>query len=401
MELHWNVAQARLYQLWSVGLHEKTYPAGEAGIRQCFCDQGLIQLDPLPVLGRNHDLVIQARVHGTHPGETLDLIHRKRLCFEYWDKMLCALPIENFPDYRAFMKSGGEAWTAKREARLNREHPGALDAVYQAVGQHGPVSSRELKALEVAQGDHRGWKSTKAANASLEVLWNRGMVSVSHRINYRRYFDLTERVIPAQFHEADPPSLDSFWRTMLLRRVRAVGLLPVRGDAEVWALMQRVRRIQLPEELVSEGALALVRVNGIKMPFYALPQAGEGLTLAEKTAIDHKVRFIAPLDPLVWARNALLRLWDFEYAWEVYKPVAKRRWGYYVLPILYRDRFVARFDGRFDRATKTLHVLAYYEEEDGLSLSHPVIYAGFQRFLAYLDGERMTLPTGEIWTREG
>jgi len=91
----------------------------------------------------------------------------------------------------------------------------------------------------------------------------------------------------------------------------------------------------------------------------------------------------------------------FEYAWEVYKPVAKRRWGYYVLPILYQDRFVARFDGRFDRTTKTLDVLAYYEEADELPLSHPVIYAGFQRFLVYLNGEQIKLPTGEIWKRGG
>ena len=400
MELHWNVAQARLYQLWSAALHGKTYPQGEAGIRECFRDQGLIQLDPLPVLGRNHDLVVQARVDGTHPGETLDRIHRKRLGFEYWDKMLCALPIEHFPDYRTFMKSGGESWEEKREARLNREHPGTLDAVYGAVAQHGPLSSRELKSLKIAQEEHREWKSTKTANASLEVLWNRGQVSVSHRVHYRRYFDLTERVIPAQFHQADPPSLDSFWRTMLLRRVRAVGLLPGRGDAEVWALMQRIRRIHLPERLVDEGDLAVVQVDGIKLPFFALPRAEEELALAEEKAFDDCVRFIAPLDPLVWARNALLRLWDFEYAWEVYKPVAKRRWGYYVLPILYQDRFVARFDGRFDRTTKTLHVLAYYEEAGGLPLSHLAIYAGFQRFLAYLDGEQIKLPTGETWTRE-
>ena len=308
MTFHWSVAQARIYQLWSVGLHGKAYPVGETGIRECFRDQGLIQLDPLPVLGRNHDLVIQAHVDGTHPGETLDLIHRKRLGFEYWDKMLCCLPIEYFPDYRAFMTSGGDAWTAKHEARLKKEHPGALDAVYQAVGQHGPVSSRELKALKVAQEDHRGWKSTKAANACLEVLWNRGMVSVSHRINYRRYFDLTERVIPAQFREAASPSLDSFWRTMLRRRVRAVGLLPVRSNAEAWAFLQRVRRNQLPEKLVREEALSLVRVDGIKLPFYALPHAEKELALAEETALDDKVRFIAPLDPLVWARNALLLL---------------------------------------------------------------------------------------------
>ena len=91
---HWSTEQARLYQLWSVGLHGKAYPQGEAGIRECFRDQGAIQLDPLPVLGRNHDLVIQARVDGTHPGEALELIHRNRLGFEYWDKMLCVLPID-------------------------------------------------------------------------------------------------------------------------------------------------------------------------------------------------------------------------------------------------------------------------------------------------------------------
>lgn len=400
MEFRLSVAQARLYQLWSAGLHGKAYPPEEAGIRLCFRNQGLIQLDPLPVLGRNHDLVIQARVDGSHPDELLDLVHRERLGFEYWDKMLCVLPIETFPDYRAFMANGGEAWTAKREERLAREYPEAVEAVYQAVSRHGPISSRELKVLDVGQEDHRGWKSTKVANASLEVLWNRGRVSVSHRVNYRRYFDLTERVIPSQYCNADLPFLDSFWRTMLLKRVQAVGLLPVRGDAEAWAFLQRARSVHLPERLVKEGELAVVRVNGIKTPFYALPQAEEELALAEKATLDRKVRFIAPLDPLVWARSALLRLWGFTYAWEVYKPERDRRWGYYVLPILYQDRFVARFDGRFDRVEKTLHVLAYYEEASGLSLSHPAIYAGFQRFLAYLDGERIMLPTKETWGRE-
>jgi uncharacterized protein YcaQ len=86
--------------------------------------------------------------------------------------------------------------------------------------------------------------------------------------------------------------------------------------------------------------------------------------------------------------------------WEVYKPVAKRIFGYYVLPILYGDRFVARFDGRCNRKEKTLQVLAYYEEPNGLPLSHPVIHTAFQRFLSYLDGERITLPSGEVWDRE-
>jgi uncharacterized protein YcaQ len=166
--LQWTIEQARIYQLWSVGLHGSSYEQGKVGIRTCFRDLGGIQLDPLPILGRNHDLVIQARVDGTHPGETLDLIHEERLGFEYWDKVLCVLPIETFSWFRTLMAAGGNEWERSREQRLNREHPGAIGAVYASIKRHGPLSSRELKELDIAQGDHRGWKSTKAANAALE-----------------------------------------------------------------------------------------------------------------------------------------------------------------------------------------------------------------------------------------
>ena len=106
MQLEWTVSQARLYQLYATGLHARDYPQGAAGIVACFRDLGSIQLDPLPVMGRNHDLVIQSRVEGVHPGETLDLIHRERRGFEYWDKALCAITIESFPWFRALMSKG-------------------------------------------------------------------------------------------------------------------------------------------------------------------------------------------------------------------------------------------------------------------------------------------------------
>ena len=401
VKLRWAVEQARLFQLWATGLHRGGHPPGKKGIRACFCDLGGIQLDPLPVLGRNHDLVVQARVSGTHPDETLDLIHRERLGFEYWDKVLCVIGIEAFRHFRAFMASGGEAWERQREVRLTREHPGAIDAVRSAVEEHGPLSSRELASLGVAQGDDRNWKSTRAANGALEVLWNRGEVSVSHRVNYRRYFDLTERVVPAEHvGGADPFTLDEFFRYLLTRRVGAVGLLPASGDAEVWAFLRDARKSGLPGRLVDEERLALVRVDGIKTPFYAPAEAEEGLHAAEALPSSDEVRFIAPLDPLLWARGAVARLWDFEYVWEVYKPEAKRRFGYYVLPVLYQDRFVGRFDGRYDRRAGTLAIVAYWEEPGGLALADPKIERGMQRFLAYLGGERILLPTGEVWDRE-
>lgn len=400
MTLRWTIEQARLYQLQAVGLHKVSYAEGKEGIRTCFRDLSGLQLDPLPILGRNHDLVIQARVNGVHPGETLALIHDERLGFEYWDKVLCVLPIDTFPWFRALMAAGGGEWKQNRESLLNQDHPGAIAAVLRTIAQHGPLSSRELKELNTAQDDHRSWKSTKAANGALEVLWNRGDLSVSHRRNHRRYFDLTERVIPKRLYEEAIPSIDDFLRYLFTKRVHTVGLLPSRGDAEAWSLLRAARGDKLPEGLIDEGRITVVEVAGIKTPFYASAQAEDDLAIAEKTTLAQEARFIAPLDPLLWARRALARLWSFEYMWEVYKPVQKRIFGYYVLPILCGDRFVARFDGRYDRTEKTLHVLAYHEEDGGLPLMNPAIHTGFQRFLVYLDGERIALPSGEVWVRE-
>ncbi len=392
MPLNWSVEQARLYQLAAVGLHGKRYSEGEAGIREAFRDLRAVQLDPLPILGRNHDLVFQSRVEGTHPGMFLDLMHGERLGFEYWDKMLCAVPIEEFPLLRALMEAGGERWERLREDRLDRDHPGAKDAVLEAVRANGPLSTVELKKLSVAQGAHRGWKTTQAAGAALEVLWNRGRLSVSHRVNYRRYFNLAERVIPRRILTRTPPNGERFLRQLLRKRVDTVGLLPAGGAAETWMSLRQARTGGLPQKMVEKGELALVHVEGVRTSFYARPDAAKLLRAAGKIPFDDQARMIAPLDPLVWCRDALAKVWGFSYAWEVYKKPEQRAYGYYVLPVLHRNRFVGRFDGRYDTKTRTLRVLGYWKEPNGLSLKHPALRDAFARFLGYLGGKKIAWP---------
>ncbi len=394
MEFRWTIEEARWYLIHALGLHGYGYPPGEEGIRRCFADLNVLQLDPLPILGRSHDLVIQARVDGTHPGQVLELVHRERLGFEYWDKMLSLIPIVHFPWFRARMEAGGNRWEREREERLKRDHPGALEAVYAAVKEHGPLSSAELRERGIAQEARRGWKATRVANVALIALWNRGRISVTYRKNFRRYFDLAERVIPASLYDRAPPTLDEFWEWLLLKRVRDAGLLPLRGDADSWPPPRGVRRSGLPERLMAEERLVLVHVEGVKTTFLAPPDAEARLEEARRHDFDGRARFLSPLDPLLWSRKALRELWDFEYAWEVYKPPAKRRWGYYVLPVLYEDRFVARFDAKFEASTGTLNVLSYWKEPGGLPWSHPAIVSAFQRFLDYLGGERATFPDG-------
>jgi hypothetical protein len=398
--LEWSPEQARRYHLFAVGLTGRLYPAGAAGIRRAFADLGSLQLDPLPVLGRNHDLVIQARVDGAHPDEALDLIHRERLGFEYWNKALCIVSLEHYPLLRCLMERGGDAYTSRRAAPLERDEPGTVDDVYAAVRRHGPLSSRELRTLDIAQGECRGWKSTRAANLALELLWNDGRLAVSHRVNYRRYFDLAERVIPAAVRRRNVRPGD-FWPGLLKERIRMVGLLPASGDAEAWMFLQQARKDGTLAELLRRGDVVEVRVAGIKTPFLALGDAPDRLAEAERAEPDSRVaRFLAPLDPFLWARTAVERLWSFRYTWEVYKPKEKREFGYYVLPVLVGDRLVGRFDGAVDRANGLLRVHAYHTELGARGLDDPAVYAGFQRFLRYLSADTGLLPSGATWTRE-
>lgn len=388
----WSVEQARRYQLACVGLHARQYPDGDAGIREAFRDLGSVQLDPLPVLGRNHDLVMQARVAATHPGDLLSLVHGERLGFEYWDKMLCAIPVERFPLFRALMESGGEPWTARRERRLEADAPGTVAEVAGAIRENGPVSSKELAGLGVAQAERRGWKATRAANVALEALWNRGAIGVAHRHGFRRYFDLMERIIPPAMQQAPPTPTDAFRRELLVERVQGLGLLPAQGSPDAWAFLGAARRDALPASLIRKGRLCEVRVRGVRTSYYAVSDAYERLAAIEVCDLDDRVRFIAPLDQLLWSRESLRKLWGFDYVWEVYKPATQRRYGYYVLPILHGDRFVARFDGRFERQSGILRVLSYHPEPDGLPIDHPAVAEAFSRFLSYLGGERICYP---------
>jgi len=390
--LNWSVEQARSYQLAAVGLHGKNYPDGEEGIRQAFRDLRAVQLDPLPILGRNHDLVFQSRVEGTHPGMFLDLMHGERLGFEYWDKMLCAIPIEEFPHFLALLARGGEQWWRRREERLDRDHPGAKDDVLAAVRANGPLSTAELRKLAVAQDEHRGWKTTQAAGVALEALWNRGVLAVSHRVNYRRYFDLAERVIPRKPLQERTLSWGEFERYLLRKRVDMVGLLPASGAAEVWTFLRKTRAAGLPKRMVDAGELTLVEVEGVRGSFYARPDAAKLLRAAERAPRDDRAMFVAPLDPLLWCRSALAKLWGFEYVWEVYKKPDQRKYGYYVLPVLFQNRFVGRFDGRFDAKAQVLHVLGYWKEPDGLPRQHAAIRDAFARFLGYLGGKKIAWP---------
>lgn len=213
------------------------------------------------------------------------------------------------------------------------------------------------------------WAPTNAVRAVLETYAVGGVLGLSRRQGNRRYYELIERLFPAELLAHVVEEREQLLHK-LLSRFRAQGLLGAGGQAELWFGTGHAKpdpnnpaapsRTELREQLVSDGALVPVEVEGVRGPRFVLREELE--LLAAPPEPPASVAFLAPLDPLVWDRALLGSLFEFDYVWEVYVPERKRRWGYYVLPILYRERLVGRIEPRIERARGTVQVLGVWWE---------------------------------------
>jgi hypothetical protein len=188
-------------------------------------------------------------------------------------------------------------------------------------------------------------------------LWYAGRVMTHSRKSGQHLYDLAERVLPAGL--ADTPLMPEFdaLRSIVADRYKAIGLLRPSAGPDVWSIGTRSKaKHKAISSLAASGEILPLEVDG--QSFYASPEFVKCLDAAP---MERKVTFVAPLDQLVWDRSALRFLFEFDYLWEVYVPEPKRRWGYYVLPVLWGDRFVARCDMQLLKGT--LSVKAWHWED--------------------------------------
>ena len=311
---------------------------------------GTVQYDPLNPVGRNPDLVLQARVPGYQVDDWQKTAYTDRIVYDAWDKMACLVPASDWPK-RAWLRAHTETWTPL----LLEEQADAVAVALAELDARGPLSS-----LEFEDQSHftvrTSWHGPKRIKHILRALWDRGLIVTHHRQSGRHYYDRAERVIPTEyFNAAEVQDEDESTRWMLARRSQTMGLIRPTGDYTIWfGCGETARRAPAFKELVEMGTLTPVQIseNGAKgWPAY-LPTSA--LKLLEAPAAAPRVIFLGPLDSLLWDRRGVMQLFDFEYVWEVYKPEPLRRWGYYVLPVFYGDRFVARLDGRLEGGIWTI-----------------------------------------------
>jgi uncharacterized protein YcaQ len=346
----------------------RSLPAEPASVLRVVERLGSLQFDPIEVPGtRNHDLVLHNRIAG-YRREWCDLwlYGPDRRLIELYNKSLNLLPVEELPHYAL-------AWDrshAYYRDRILAEQATVADAILARIAAEGPLSSAAF-----AEHDHAvdwWWAPTRASRAVLEALFVTGRVGIARRDGNRRHFDLIERLVPGELLAVRESEEDAM-RHRLLSRFRAVGLATPRSATEVmYGTGAAPERERDTAALVEAGALLAVEVEGLRGPRYLM---ADELPLLEEARVGHGgapgVAFLAPLDPLVWDRRLLRALWSFDYIWEVYVPEAKRRWGYYVLPLLFGERLVGRIEPRYERRTRTLRIVGIWFEEGFAPMEEP------------------------------
>ena len=393
---------ARRFVLGRQGLWPGRRWSGKKGTAQAIRTCEAVQLDPLVVVARSHDLVLHSRVLDYKPEYLYKVAYEDRQFFDYggW---LAMYPMSDLPYWGVHMERRGHE---KRIEGFVLSHEQLFEQVRAELRKRGPLGSRDLDGNRVGAWNYRGRKDTSLA---LFDMWLSGELMMHHRIGFDRVYDFRENIAPREFDYVAPEKeAEQFFAR------KAVAFMGIKREATMRAelqyyLMKNYTKGEMLEMLgrwIESGMLSQVQIEGGRDTYLILTEDVPVLeTLAKgktpkgwnprETSTLEEVTLLAPLD-IVSARGRAKKLFDFEYKWEVYTPVHLRRWGYYVLPILYGDDLVARLDAKLDRTTMTLEIKGFWSEEDAPVKDADFAIAlanGLIRFARFLEAKKIRLDT--------
>ncbi|QHW30951.1 winged helix-turn-helix domain-containing protein [Paenibacillus rhizovicinus] len=354
--------EARRFLLLKQGLLGAYKYKGKEGIREFVSRAGCIQFDPIDVCGKNAELVLQSRVAGFTKELLGELLYEDRMLVDYFDKQLAIIAIE---DWKYFERT-------RERFRLQGRSRDKVDSVAgevkRFIRENGAACSKDVPLKETVDWS---WSPTTLSRAVLETLYFRGDLIVHHKKGTIKYYALAEdHILPAILRAEDPNESDAdYIKWLVLRRIRSVGLL-WNKPSDAWLGIEPMKaqaRKDAFASLLQEKAIVACSVEGIADPLYiALEDEPLLLAVLSSTAEhERRVEFLAPLDNFLWDRKLIKALFDFEYKWEIYTPVAERKYGYYVLPVLYGEALVGRIELVADKKAKLLNAVRYWPEIEG------------------------------------
>ncbi len=346
-----SIHQARRIALAAQGFADPA-PQGRVDvrhIRRTLARIGLLQLDSVNVVVRSHYMPLFSRL-GPYDRQLIDdFAYRRGELFEYWGHEASLLPTETFPLYRHRMDAV-KPWNGL--TALQKAEPRYVDQVLAEVADRGPMIVSQLSEPGERNGPWWGYSKGKMA---LEWLFATGAITCSHRENFTRFYDLTERVIPTQQLDSPTVTMQEAHREMLRLAARSHGVGTAADLADYYRISMPKARPRI-KELVEAGDLIEVSVAGWGQTAYLDPNARTPRRITGAA-------LLTPFDPVVWKRDRAERLFGFRYRIEIYVPEPKRIYGYYVMPFLLDGELVARVDLKSDRQLSRLLVRGTFLED--------------------------------------
>ncbi len=352
---------------------------------------GVLQIDSVNIVSRPQYVVPYSRLGPYDRGLLETIAYRDRAWFEYWAHEASLVPVERYELFRPRMEHArngihaqhhnSPTWNSWLTKYLKENRP-FLDAVMREVDQRGPLAAGDLTdGGKSRSGVMWGWSRGKLA---IETLFRTGEVAALRKLpSFQRVYDLPERVIPTDVLSAPTLDHEAAERELVILAVRSLGVGTARDVADYYRTKPADAK-RRAEELVGDGTLRRVAVEGWKDAAYVLPGTRIPRSVDRGT-------LLTPFDPLVWNRPRALRVFGFDYRIEIYVPAAKRKHGYYVLPFLNGERIVARVDLKADRKAGVLQVLGVWAEDHTTGDDVIALEAELERFAGFLGLERVHL----------
>ena len=355
---HLSLRAARHLHLAALGLLKKPRrTARPADILATITRMSLLQIDTINIVARSPYLVLFSRL-GSYPPHWLDEALARGELMEYWAHEACFLPRSDFALVRHRMLNPEQmGW--KYRAGWMRENAEEIAQLIAHITQHGPVRSADF---EHPRKGASGWWEWKPHKRHLEGLFTAGELMVVERRNFQRVYDLTSRIMPHWDDALHLPDAAEAQRAMLENSARSLGIFRPEWLADYY----RLKKVDVKSTLLrwqEQGIVLPVTVESLgTMWVHQAWQPELALAALGKLNATHSA-VLSPFDPVVWDRRRAEQLFNFSYRLECYTPAAKRKYGYFVLPLLHRGALVGRMDAKMHRKTGTLEVIALYLEE--------------------------------------
>lgn len=362
MSIGITLEDARNYMITYHCLDGSRVLAGKTGVLEYINRVGCIQYDPLNVVGRNPDLVLQSRVKDYHSELLSKLLYQDRRLIDGWDKMMAIYETDVFPNFRRVREEKDIEVKQLLERRNSISALSYVDDIRKIIEDSGPIQSNQIT---FGEGSYNSWGHKKISSATLDYMWHIGELGIYDKKNTQKIYDLNSRLLPQEIlHALDPFENEiDFYKWYVKRRIGGVGLLWNKSGG-AWLgnfIGNKKLRDGIIPELVNEGELLVINVEGIKEPFYIRSEDEKYLYNKPK---NREARFLAPLDNMLWDRDLIKKIFHFDYSWEVYVPEIKRKYGYYVLPVLYGNQLVARFEPELQRNNEPIKIKHWWWEKD-------------------------------------